>query len=115
MPSLSLIPFVGFTNKVLGKVHIIDLSFKIGCAIGKEGYDLCTLGILFGFIGFLTFFEGDILFSFRVDSEGLDDWILCSDVKLKQSPAGLTSSYKSDIPVSSHLVVLTLELIYGSV
>ena len=30
MPSQSLIPFVGFPDKMLGNVHILDLGFWIG-------------------------------------------------------------------------------------
>ena len=69
MSSLSLIPFVSFPDKVLDKVHIRDPGFLIGCIVGKEGCELCRLGILFGHSGF---FEGVILFPIREDTEGLD-------------------------------------------
>ena len=115
IPSLSPIPFVGFPDKVLGKVHIFDLGLWIGCVVGNDGYELCALSILLGHIGFLTFFEGDILFSFNVDSEGLNCWMLGSDVKLRQSTAGLTGSNRSEILVSLLLVVFILELSLGPV
>ena len=114
-PSLSLIPFVGFPDKVFGKVHVLDLSFWIGGVIGKDGCDLCTLGILLGHIGFMTFFDGDMLFSFKVNSECLVRWVLGNDVKLKQSPAVLTGSNRSESLVSLHLVVLIQELSRGPV
>ena len=37
MSSYYLIPFVGFQDKVVGKVHMVDLGFWIGCIVGKEG------------------------------------------------------------------------------
>ena len=65
--------------------------------------------------GSLTFSIGDILFSFKVGSEGLDSWMMDNDVKLKQFSAGLTGSNRSEILVSIHLVVLIQELSHGPV
>ena len=54
MPSLSYVPFVIFPDKVLGKVHILDLGLWIGCIVGKEGCEFCGLGFLLGNLGFLV-------------------------------------------------------------
>ena len=117
MPSLSLIPFVGVPDKVLEKVHILDLSFWVGCIVGneEEGCEVCRLVSLLGHSGFLAFFECDVLFSIKMDSDGLDSWIQANDVKLRQSPTCLIGPNNSEILVSLHLVKLILEHSHGLV
>lgn len=80
------------------------MGFCMGCSVGKERSEL-----------FLIFFEGDVLFSFKVDPEGLDSWVMADNVKLKQFVAGLTGFMGSEILVFLYLDILILDLSHGSV
>ena len=109
LPLLSHILFVGFPDKFLAKVLIIDLSLGIGSVVGKKSCERCSRSSLFVTQASMPFLEVIYCSTSKENADGLGSRILCSDAKLKQSPAGITSSNRNEILVSLHLVVIILE------